>query len=271
MAVKVKKIHLATLSDIQPQSKFDRDWKFVNDLITLSLAQYLTGGYDYSDITWSSRSPGAYIIYIPSVRKVYIGHTADIYRRRVKHLSKLKTGQHRNKKLQELYDTNPEMEILFFFYPEESVEAAIHLEQVLLSKYSDHPDLLNVATDARSQLGFKHSEETKVVLKALMKIRTANPAHAKNLSEFHIQRFSVQSERDAQSERIKKAWENPETRARMLEANKLKGRKIVVDGVNYSSIVEASNALNVSVTAVTWRLKSHRHPTWRYSGEDQET
>lgn len=138
----------------------------------------------------------------------------------------------------------------------------------LLDSYNGNPRLLNICTNAKTaQLGQKHSEETKQKLKKAMAIRVLNPDHGANISRHAINRFSKINEKEEQSKRIKLAWQKPETRQRMLAANKAKGKPVVINNKEYPSIIDASKDLGIIRQYVSRRLKSVLYPSWRYKDE----
>jgi len=110
--------------------------------------------------------PGIYKIVNKINNKIYIGSATDLKRRWREHKYKLKKGTHSNKHL--LSAWNKYGEDNFFF---ETIEEFEHLNKdLLLEKESYYIDLFdskintngyNIREDCRSQIGYKHTEETK--------------------------------------------------------------------------------------------------------------
>ena len=107
---------------------------------------------------------GIYKIVNKTNGKIYIGSASDVKRRWREHKYKLKKGIHPNKHLLSSWQINGEENFVY-----EILEIVDDLEMLLEREnfYIDHyfsnvPETgYNIRKDCRSQLGYKHSEETK--------------------------------------------------------------------------------------------------------------
>jgi group I intron endonuclease len=106
-----------------------------------------------------STSSGIYKITNIINNKFYIGSAVNIRKRQNEHFNNLKTNKHENKKLQNSYNKykkeNFKFEVLVYC----PKEYCLKLEQWFLDNMKP---ILNISPNASSQLGYKHTEETKL-------------------------------------------------------------------------------------------------------------
>lgn len=105
------------------------------------------------------RKPGIYAIVNMINAHFYIGSAVSLYRRKNQHFNDLKANRHGNDHLQKAYKRYGNN--AFRFYVIECVEATedlIEREQNYIDTLDPH---YNIAPTAGSQLGMKHSEETR--------------------------------------------------------------------------------------------------------------
>lgn len=101
------------------------------------------------------------IYQIQSKRKpvrIYIGSAIYIGRRWLQHLERLRKGTHHSIKLQRHFNKYKENDLNFSVLTECMQKDLLSIEQYYLDKYKPY---FNTALSAYSQLGLKHSEETK--------------------------------------------------------------------------------------------------------------
>lgn len=211
--------------------------------------------------------PAAYALLHPSTGGVYAGSTGDLYHRISQHRTKLRTGTHSNRNLQAAYDQNPTFTLRFKIT--ETVEEAIVVEQTILDTFLPLGNLLNVSTDAtKGGKGHVVSDSAKE------RIRQASQLQ-----------FSTEDSREAQSDRSRKKWEDPEFRAkhigraeslekkqqissslkvrwkdpeyrnRALAERATRRKPVTIDGVDYPSVNDAVTALNIPRSTLFSRLK----------------
>lgn len=109
---------------------------------------------------------GVYCIENTINNKKYIGSSINVYKRRNRHFSELKTNKHKNSKLQNSF--NKHGFSCFIFYVLELVEDVQLLIEKEQSFIDEQKPEYNINLIANSSLGVKRSEETKE------KIRQAN-------------------------------------------------------------------------------------------------
>lgn len=91
--------------------------------------------------------------------KQYIGSAVDFYRRRCEHLSYLRGNKHHSTYLQRAWNKYGEVNFIFIILEKvENKEDLISREQWWMD--TRKPEY-NIAKKAGSQLGFKHSQETR--------------------------------------------------------------------------------------------------------------
>lgn len=93
--------------------------------------------------------------------KMYIGSAINLYRRRYEHRRHLNQGIHCNKKLQRAWNKYGESAFTFSTLLVCSNENLLMYEQLCIDGYDSVKTGYNISIRAGSQLGFKHSEETK--------------------------------------------------------------------------------------------------------------
>lgn len=108
-----------------------------------------------------NRNTGVYRITIGP--RVYFGQSKNLKERRKEHLSRLRRGAHRNKRMQHAFNNGEAyaFEVLVFV----SADSLDAVEQALLDAYADDPKSMNVARDA-SNPGRNPSPETRARISA---------------------------------------------------------------------------------------------------------
>ena len=198
--------------------------------------------------------------------KSYIGSSVDLYKRFSSYFNYStlsRTNMAIYKALLKYGYSNFTLEILEYCDPSEVVSREQHYFDLLKPDY-------NMLKIAGSSLGYKHTDETIVKLKAWKQ----TPEHqaklwtsehrANNLEQLKILNSSEEQKERAR-EWMKTLNSSKEHRdkniARLLELNKLKGHKVeVLDTLNndtsvYHSIREAGQAIGCSHTAIRNALK----------------
>lgn len=209
--------------------------------------------------------PATYALLHRSSGSAYVGSTSDLYHRLAQHNTDLRRGVHKNSNLQEAYDADPVFDLAFA--KASSKEEALKLEQTLITEHYGSGKLLNLAPNAeKAALGLVHSDETK-----------------ERLSQATTAQFSTQEARDAQSERskqlwqdpafrakhegaplaeetkdkisdtVKDRWKDPEYRAKVAAGRAANIKPVVLDGVSYPNIAEASRATGIPKTTLQSR------------------
>lgn len=92
--------------------------------------------------------------------KRYIGQAVDIHSRKLKHWAYLRRGAHKNAHLQAAYDVYGDEAFAFIVFEHCAPLILTQREQHWMGLF-DKTTLYNVAPAAGSQLGFRHSAETR--------------------------------------------------------------------------------------------------------------
>lgn len=176
-----------------------------------------------------NKEPAAYVVTHRPTGQFYVGSTSDADRRIGAHLRNLNRGKHPNKNLQSTFTSVDDYDIQVT--PALSVDAARDLEQALLDERLADPLCCNSAPGARTPWKGGLPEEHKQA------VRDANTGLRRS----------------------------PETIQRMSEAHTGKPgnhiSSVIVDGVHYRSMKDASDKLDVNYNTVVARVKSSS-PTW---------
>jgi hypothetical protein len=196
---------------------------------------------------YQDKITGAYKLIHVKTGKFYVGSTANFYERRVTHIVQLRRNEHHCKKLQELYREDPHFKFEFFLAgrDEKARKLAFDTEQMLLDEYAKTDLLLNDSTGAELAARNKTPESRKKVSE-FMKAFKGTP-------EFRAQQAQVAAD----------YWKDPEYR-------KKKSKRISIDGVIYSSILEASKALGIHTFTIGHRLKNKKPQFDNYKYLDNE-
>lgn len=188
---------------------------------------------------WQGKVCAAYMMIHVHSGKIYVGSTKDIQQRKKDHEKFLALGTHENSNVQEAYNVDPHFE--YFTVLTHTREEAYTYEQQMLDDYKDTDLLLNKALDARD--AFKH-------------VKRGIPPERLELF------IRLTKERNA----AKKGKPIPaETLERMRIAQLKNSKAVSINGVEYSSMKEASRKLNFSIGGINGRIKSTNplYKEWR--------
>ena len=179
---------------------------------------------------------GAYTIFHLASGKVYVGSTSDLYHRKQQHLSLLRGNTHPNARLQEAYNYDGRL-VFEYSLTNFSVERALEIEQLIIDQYFDSGILFNYGRDAVCPTrGITKTDEQ------IEKIRNSKIGVKQNLTP-----------------------EMLELRREIIgKVNEVQQRPVVVDGVRYPSIFNASKELDVPKTTVWNRLNNPNFDSWRF-------
>ena len=184
---------------------------------------------------WSISYNGAYIIQDTYSGRFYVGSTNNLQQRFHGHSDLLKQNKHYVADLQNVFNYNHRLQ--FHSLITTTRDEAYDVEQGLLDKYKDSGILFNIAMCARSSnFGNKHSEE-------------------------HKQRIS---------NTLRGVRHPPERIAKNKEVGMRRAHAVIINGVNYQSLIDAGNALSISRDRVRKRIISNNpiFIDWQYKGVD---
>lgn len=222
---------------------------------------------------------GAYILTHLRSKAIYIGSSGDLTRRLRAHRSLCVRGVNPNKGIQEAYDSDPRFSVLFILTP--TRDKGYDLEQELIDQHlRDGVQLLNTSLDARVPgLGHVVTEGHREKLRQLRSSAQVTEETREKLRKLGIERMEDPNIRANLKEKALKQWESPEAReaARLRHLgrkhtpeaikNMVDGRKhlfkpVVVEGVTYDNLKEASRALNTPYSTLKHRCVSN-NPLYR--------
>lgn len=179
------------------------------------------------------KQPACYAVENKETENFYVGSTKNISQRVNAHLHMLKNNQHSNQKLQDEFNNcQDKNNFVVHVSFEESVEAAINREQLVLDEGHGTDVLLNISDNAKNpSSGYDRSH---VVSKL------------NDLSKTSENRERVSQESISR-------WENPDLRKQMISSM---GENVIVDGVKYGSVREASRETGVCISSIRARLNN---------------
>lgn len=170
------------------------------------------------------QSPACYIIENIENGYFYVGSTRNILSRAANHSYYLNKNKHSNKNLQEQFNNCFNKDnFIIHVCPTENIEDAIEREQLILDEGFNSGILLNISDNARTPAsGYDRSEVIR------------------KLTEFN----SLPEIKHKTSLRFKRLWENTAFRNNIIDKN---GEKVIVDGIEYLSVREASRKTNITI------------------------
>lgn len=191
---------------------------------------------------------GYYKLTIQSTGHFYVGSSSRLSHRIYSHERMLDNGRHHAVKFQAAYVSWND--ILVETFPTCSVALARLGEQELLDKYLDTPLCCNVARSS--------TDPTLGVITIEMRRATIKYAEAARLSK------PVSEETKARmSQSHMGMTRTDETKQAISES---KSTPVILDGVRYNSISEASRILNMNHNTIRTRIrsKSLKYRDWRF-------
>lgn len=142
------------------------------------------GNNSMNEIT---NKPGIYAIKNTVNNRIYIGSSINLQERKCEHYRRLRLGEHCNPFLQADYNKHDGDEVYEFIALEivEDVNLLIEREQYYIDQYFDNQEkCFNICKMAGSQLGMKHTEESKKKTSNTLKGRPIHPnTHARLLDK----------------------------------------------------------------------------------------
>lgn len=179
-----------------------------------------------------------YTIIHPTTDVYYIGSTVDFHPRLRHHLSTLNSGKHTAVKLQEAYDTNPNIE--WSTVPMLSEEAARLYEYEQIRRNEGDPLMSN-------RFGLPLADSHKMAISASKIGKTHTD---ETISRMSASRTGVSK--------------SPEWIDKIVDSRRM---AIIVDGVRYRSATEAGKAFNTSARTAIDRAKnkSPKFNNWQFA------
>lgn len=176
----------------------------------------------------------------------YIGSSGDLNRRKWNHLSLLKSGTHPIKKLQVLYNENPEID--WVVTPSSTREQAYLIELALIKQCDGNPLRLNVVTLPRGGSLPASVDPSRSERDA----KTSRGLRGKKLSVEHKASISAGKMGGHHSDETKALMSSQ----RKGRDNSWNWRAIIIDGVHYPSARHASESLGLPAGTINARVNS---------------
>lgn len=210
-------------------------------------------------------SKGIYYIKNLINEKCYVGSSKNLHMRKRHHFSSLRHNKHPNQYLQNSWnkygEENFEFIIIEILPDTTSLEDLLAREQYHIdNKHSEY----NIFKIAGSPKGFSHDEKTKLRISKSMKGIRKSAQHAKNISK--SQKGKVFTEEHKL--KLSKAALN-----RDPSTTSYKNTKIIINGIVYESLKEASEMTGIKYNTIQKRLanKNFEHYQYYYTKEVKET
>jgi group I intron endonuclease len=176
--------------------------------------------------------------------RVYVGSTVDLHRRMIQHRHGARTN-HFNENLRRVFNSGGEV-ILDFIPVEGGLDDIREKEAELIALYASEGKLMNISLDPNCPMsGAKHSKESKA-----------------KIAESHRGKFVSEETRRRRSQTLMGHDVSDETRTRI--SNSRTKYRVVIDGVEYSNAVEASEKLGIGDKGlVRYRCISPNYPNYQ--------
>lgn len=197
---------------------------------------------------------GVYLISNNVNGKCYVGSTVHLDQRRREHFSRLANNKHINTHLQNAY--NKYGREAFDFEILETIDIDDNIKDKLLKREQFWIDNLkpeyNILLVAGSNLGYRHTEETKKKISESTTGVKKSEEHAKHIREGQSGRVLTEEHKAKLSEAARHR-KSPSNHA-----------IISIDGVIYNSLKEASEATGVKYNTIQKRLKNPNFSNYYY-------
>lgn len=197
---------------------------------------------------------GVYLISNNVNGKCYVGSTVHLDQRRREHFSRLANNKHINAHLQNAY--NKYGREAFDFEILETIDIDDNIKDKLLKREQFWIDNLkpeyNILLVAGSNLGYRHTEETKKKISESTTGVKKSEEHAKHIREGQSGRVLTEEHKAKLSEAARHR-KSPSNHA-----------IISIDGVIYNSLKEASEATGVKYNTIQKRLKNPNFSNYYY-------
>lgn len=223
-----------------------------------------------TEISTTERKVGAYTIeHMPS-GAVYHGSTVHLYRRVIEHQRDLRSGNHANQGLQELYTSGGELELRFF--PTATDKEALLKEQSLIDQTPKDKLLNRSFNTANTMAGLWDNPEVRATFSKSRKGNT-NASGVRHTEEWKEQ----QAERMKGNKHALGSRHSEETRRRYTEqrtgrklspehnAASAEGRtkeRVIIDGETYQNAAAAGKVVGMTAGGVKKRCRSDKFPNW---------
>ena len=146
--------------------------------------------------------------------KMYVGSAVNLKVRKQQHLRDLRAGEHHSRKLQNSYNKHGKEAFVFKPLLVCRKEDLLFYEQLAIDKFNAAKGGYNIAPNAGSALGVKHSAEAKANYSAASKTKWADPEYkAKHAARMKIAMADPEY-KARQSAALKTRWADPEFKAK---------------------------------------------------------
>lgn len=223
-----------------------------------------------TEISTTERKVGAYTIeHLPS-GAVYHGSTVHLYRRVIEHQKDLRSGNHANQGLQELYTSGGELELRFF--PTATDKEALLKEQSLIDQTPKDKLLNRSFNTANTMAGLWDNPEVRATFSESRKGNT-NASGVRHVDEWKAKKAAEMKGNQnllghKHSDETRKKLSarragvplSPEHNATSAEGRTIE--RVVIDGETYQNASAAGKAVGMTAGGVKKRCRSDKFPNW---------
>lgn len=196
----------------------------------------------------------------------YIGSSNNFNRRKQQHIWCLKNGSHKNKRLQSLYLTSPDLE--FEIIKCSDRQSAYDLEAQEIALNIGNPLMLNFCIDVKSPMaGLKFSDEHRDKISKALKGRELTPEWLEKLS---VAKKGIPMTEERKAILVASLKGLPKSEEHRLAAaagaRLATGKPVEVNGVIYATITEAESLLGMEKRSILRRIHSDKpeFSTWKF-------
>lgn len=219
--------------------------------------------------------------------KSYYGSAKDIKRRWTRHKSQLNHNRHENRILQRAWNKYGNINFSFEIVELCEMENLLEYEQKYLDlnpeynigkqasggdNMTNHPDKLKIIVDRKTFIRSKINNMSKGERKSIWSRPKEMNGRWKSGSTYNycacgkkiapINKFCINClSKEGENNPFYGKKHSERTKKRISESRKGKyfgnqNLRFIIDGIEYSSLGEASNKLGIPITTIRWRLKS---------------
>lgn len=211
-----------------------------------------------SDKGISLKHPAFYVISHVKSQSFYMGSTGNMGKRKHHHACTLVNNKHHNRRLQELYASDPSFYIDIYKF--NSLEIAREIEQRYITHYLGNPLCCNISVDAcHPTRGRPLSQENKNGISSALTNRKMNDEWRKKLSNAKLGTTQSEGTKSKRIQSLKEAALNNPWQRKAAEASALlRSKKVSIKGIIYNSITSAKNELGLHYDFIKRRLDSDK-------------
>ena len=201
---------------------------------------YLKGSNKVGNYKYAPSVKGVYVIYHDITEQFYIGQTNDIGRRLSHHFGDLNRNIHHCERLQKVFNENNYDYFSFSYKQIDDDKERKRFEQEAINKFSSSEKFLNTTLEDETWINEKNTDKVidwkaKLSKKASKRTGDKNPFFGKHHSDKTKQKLREKNIGTSNED----CW-----------------RAVVINGVKYENLTEASNIISITPGALVNRCNS---------------